>query len=76
LIVNEKTFDSTTVKKTSKKEYADMLASCQLESIERLNQKNNQLTRATKSARSAAMAAKVYVKSVEDYSKRENGSGG
>ena len=69
---------STIFKKTSKKEYADLLASCQLELnnaiqeikkkdklIDKLNNKLNRLSQATEMARDKAREAKVYVKTVD-----------
>ena len=75
--------EATIFYKTSKKEYADMYAKCQLELttalaeaatakkdavIEKLTKKIEQLTASTKTARGVAREAKQYAKSVEDES--------
>ena len=75
--------DSTIFKKTSKKEYADLLASCERELnaalseikkkdkiIEKLNLKISRLTQATESAVGKAREAKQYAKTVEQDSKK------
>jgi hypothetical protein len=75
--------DSTIFKKTSKKEYADLLASCECELnaalseikkkdniIEKLNLKINRLTQANQLAMGKAREAKQYAKTVEQDSKK------
>eukprot|EP00956_Cyclotella_meneghiniana_P011123 scaffold15566_cov34-Cyclotella_meneghiniana.AAC.1 len=74
---------SVSYSNTTKKQYADMLASCQLELndalqeikkkdklIEKLNNKLNRLSSATELARDKAREAKVYAKTVEQDSKK------
>lgn len=71
--------EASIFQKTTKKEYADMLANCQRDlanalaenakkdaAIEKLTKKIEELTAATKTARGVARESRLYAKSVQD----------
>lgn len=71
--------EASLFQKTTKKEYADMLANCQRDlanafaanakkdaSIEKLTKKIEELTAATKTARGVARESRLYAKSIQD----------